>query len=140
MRIYDENAARALLSSRQEVRCASRLDPDAMAALAEQDRMEVYECELANGSDEWRSTYWTKDDEGYYRRRFAVNKLSISTGSIFANTTTPAGVPVFFNHFSWGSALGRILSAECERWKAARRAEREQPGAARLHGQRDQRH
>ena len=51
-------------------------------------------------------------EDGYYKRRHALCRLTLSTSTVFAELATPAGVQMFFQHITWWGALGRVLSAE----------------------------
>ena len=78
------------------------------------DRMGLYEGTCAT-QEQWRLSYYHRDEEGYYRRRHAACSLTIGAESIIAHLGTPAGVPMYFNHMGWWSgSLGRLMKAEAK--------------------------
>ena len=81
------------------------------------DRMGLYEGTCAT-QEQWRLSYYHRDEQGYYRRRHAACSLTISAETIIALLTTPAGVQMYFNHMGWWSgSLGRLMKAEARSGK-----------------------
>ena len=73
------------------------------------DEMVAYDAVFAT-EDHWMLRLWSYDrEERQYAARWTKLHLSLSKATVSATLDTFAGVPMLWNHFSWGSpALGRV--------------------------------
>lgn len=73
------------------------------------DEMVAYDAVFAT-EDPWMLRLWSYDrEEGRYSARWTKLSLRLSKATVSATLDTFAGVPMLWNHFSWGSpAVGRV--------------------------------
>ena len=79
------------------------------------DEMVAYDAIMAT-EDPWLLRLWSYNvEERKYEARWTELRLTISRRTISASLDTPAGVPVLWNHYSWGSpAAGRVGTMRAE--------------------------
>ena len=80
-----------------------------LAEMAE-DEMIEYSAIFAT-EDPWLLRLWSYDaEERRYAARWTRLRLKLSKQTVFVDLKTPAGVPLKWNHFGWGSpTVGRVV-------------------------------